>query len=125
MGGKRQPTQPASHDFKNSFDVTRQPLCFCGLDGTVWESNSAFCNLLGYSKQEIQGVSLLHSTAACDSDASNQHWQRLITSGMCNCAFYCHLVRKDQQQLLVNMDLNLIHKRNQPFCFLVATNPTQ
>ena len=27
-------------------------------------------------------------------------------------------------QVMVNMDLNLIHKRNQPYCFLVAVNPT-
>jgi len=121
----RPPTQPSSNDFKQSFDITRQPLCFCGLDGCIWESNAAFCNLLGYSKQEIHGLSLLNNTAPCDSDASSQHWQRLISSGMCNSAFYCHLIRKDNQQLMVNMDLNLLHKRNQPYCFLVATNPTQ
>jgi PAS domain S-box-containing protein len=124
MGAKRTQIQTSSHDFRSSFDVTRQPLCFCGLDGCVWESNSAFCKLLGYTKSEIHGISLLSSTAQSDSDASSQHWQRLISSGMCNSAFYCHLIRKDQQQLMVNMDLNLIHKRNQPYCFLVATNPT-
>lgn len=116
--------KPSSTDYRQSFDVTRQPLCFCGLDGSVWESNAAFCDLMGYGKQEITGLSLLQSTAPCDSDASSQHWQRLISSGMCNCAFYCHVIRKDSQQLLVNMDLNLIHKKNQPYCFLVATNPT-
>mmetsp|Transcript_22318 Transcript_22318/g.53546 ORF Transcript_22318/g.53546 Transcript_22318/m.53546 type:complete len:471 (+) Transcript_22318:123-1535(+) len=126
MGTKRAPSaiQTSSHDFRSSFDVTRQPLCFCGLDGCVWESNSAFCKLLGYTKAEIHGISLLSSTAQSDSDASSQHWQRLISSGMCNSAFYCHLIRKDQVQMMVNMDLNLIHKRNQPYCFLVATNPT-
>jgi len=125
LGGKRPlATQPGCGDYRTSFDVTRQPLCFCGLDGCVWESNAAFCNLMGYTKQEITGLSLLNSTAPCDSDASSQHWQRLISSGMCNCAFYCHVIRKDSQQLLVNMDLNLIHKKNQPYCFMVATNPT-
>ncbi len=49
--------------------------------------------------QEITGLSLLSSTAPCDSDASSQHWQRLISSGMCNCAFYCHIIRKDSQQV--------------------------
>jgi len=43
---------------------------------------------------------------------------------MCNTAFYCQLIRKDNQTLTVNMDLNLVHKRNNPYCFLVATNPT-
>jgi PAS domain-containing protein len=34
--------------------MVRQPLCFCGLDGLVWESNQAFCQLLGYSnKSEV------------------------------------------------------------------------
>mmetsp|Transcript_20203 Transcript_20203/g.48071 ORF Transcript_20203/g.48071 Transcript_20203/m.48071 type:complete len:461 (-) Transcript_20203:198-1580(-) len=124
MGGKRGVAQATSTDYRSSFEVTRQPLCFCGLDGCVWESNSALCSLLGYTKQEMAGLSLLNSTAACDCDASSQHWQRLISSGMCHSDFYCHLVRKDQQQLMVNIDLNLIHKRNQPYCFLVATNPT-
>mmetsp|Transcript_49050 Transcript_49050/g.98118 ORF Transcript_49050/g.98118 Transcript_49050/m.98118 type:complete len:215 (+) Transcript_49050:2-646(+) len=124
MGGKRATGQASSADYRSSFEVTRQPLCFCGLDGCVWESNAAFCSLLGYSKQEMTGLSLLNSTAAVDCDASSQQWQRLISSGMCHADFYCHLVRKDQHQLMVNIDLNLIHKRNQPYCFLVATNPT-
>eukprot|EP00802_Teleaulax_amphioxeia_P010704 Tamp_10733.p1 GENE.Tamp_10733~~Tamp_10733.p1 ORF type:complete len:451 (-),score=101.91 Tamp_10733:387-1739(-) len=118
-------SQPSSQDYQQSFEMVRQPLCFCGLDGLVWESNQAFCQLLGYTnKSEVTGLSLLNKTASSDNEASSQHWQRLITSGMCNTAFYCQLLRKDNQTLTVNMDLNLVHKRNTPYCFLVATNPT-
>lgn len=60
LGGKRPlATSPGSGDYRTSFDVTRQPLCFCGLDGCVWESNNAFCNLMGYTKQ----VRCTHSSA--------------------------------------------------------------
>ena len=120
----RPAAQPASHDYAHSFEMVRQPLCFCGLDGIVWETNQAFVHLLGYgNKSEVVGLSLLNKTASTDNEASSQHWQRLISSGMCNAAFYCQLIRKDNQTLTVNMDLNLVHKRNNPFCFLVATNP--
>ena len=30
---------------------------------------------------------------------------------------------QDNQTLTVNMDPNLVHKRGNPYCFLVATNP--
>jgi len=119
------PSLPASQDYHHSFEMVRQPLCFCGLDGLVWESNQAFSQLLGYEhKAQVTGLSLLNKTASTDNEASSQHWQRLISSGMCNTAFYCQLIRKDNQTLTVNMDLNLVHKRNNPYCFLVATNPT-
>jgi PAS domain-containing protein len=42
--------------------MVRQPLCFCGLDGLVWESNQAFCQLLGYSnKSEVRRHALKYT----------------------------------------------------------------
>ena len=59
----------------------RQPLCFCGLDGLVWESNQAFSQLLGYEhKAQVTGLSLLNKTASTDNEASSQ-----VCVSMCLC----------------------------------------
>ena len=41
-----------------------QPLCFAGLDSRVWEANSAFCTLLGYTRLEVTGLSIFSVTLA-------------------------------------------------------------
>ena len=75
--------------YRCCFDVTRQPVCFAGLDSRVWEANSAFCTLLGYTRLEIAGLSIFSVTLgyqAGDPEPST-HWQQSTASasGLCIC----------------------------------------
>ena len=45
---EQEPGTPTMAEFRCCFDVTRQPLCFTGLDSRIWEANTAFCTMLGY-----------------------------------------------------------------------------
>ena len=52
------PGKASTPDFRCCFDVSRQPLCFTGLDSRLWDANTAFCTLMGYTRMEISGLSL-------------------------------------------------------------------
>mmetsp|Transcript_4941 Transcript_4941/g.11856 ORF Transcript_4941/g.11856 Transcript_4941/m.11856 type:complete len:503 (-) Transcript_4941:104-1612(-) len=121
---------PNMAEFRVCFDVTRQPLCFAGLDSRVWEANAAFCTLMGYTRLEIGGLSLLTATAPSDADASQQQWQHMLAqsagpgNSMTSTTYCSKLQRKDSQQVTCNVDLSLIRRNGKPHAFLVAANPS-
>mmetsp|Transcript_56309 Transcript_56309/g.115156 ORF Transcript_56309/g.115156 Transcript_56309/m.115156 type:complete len:487 (-) Transcript_56309:40-1500(-) len=115
---------PGSAEFRCCFDVTRQPLCFAGLDSRVWEANAAFCTLLGYTRLEIGTVALLTQTAKEDAESTNQQWHHLLNSPQSSGSYLCKLLRKDSQQVSCNVDLSLIRRNGKPHLFLVAANPS-
>eukprot|EP00283_Hemiselmis_rufescens_P016618 CAMPEP_0173454470 /NCGR_PEP_ID=MMETSP1357-20121228/52477_1 /TAXON_ID=77926 /ORGANISM="Hemiselmis rufescens, Strain PCC563" /LENGTH=202 /DNA_ID=CAMNT_0014421499 /DNA_START=5 /DNA_END=613 /DNA_ORIENTATION=+ len=122
---KPTPGKGSSADFKSCFDVNRQPLCFAGLDSRLWDANSAFCTLMGYSRMEVTGLSLLNATAPTDTEAANAHWQNIVKNNQQTCLSYvCRLVRKDTQHIQCSLDLNLMVKGGKPVCLLVAANPS-
>jgi len=113
-------------DYRCSFDVNRQPMCFAGLDSRLTDANSAFCTLSGYARMEVNGISLFNCTAPADLEAVQQHWNQLAQPGADSSVSYkCRFVRKDGQQILCNIDLVCIQKQGKPFCFVVSANPTQ
>jgi len=121
---------PNMAEFRVCFDVTRQPLCFAGLDSRVWEANAAFCTLMGYTRLEISGLSLLTATAPSDADATQQQWQHMLGqsagpgNSMTSCSYISKLQRKDSQQVCCNVDLSLIRRNGKPHSFLIAANPS-
>lgn len=115
---------PGSSEFRCCFDVTRQPLCFAGLDSRVWEANAALCTLLGYTRLEIGTVALLTQTAKEDAEAASQQWHHMLNSNQTSASYLCKLQRKDSQQVSCNIDLSLIRRNGKPHLFLVAANPS-
>jgi len=119
------PGTPTMAEFRCCFDVTRQPLCFTGLDSRIWEANTAFCTLLGYTRLEISGLSLLSATAPSDTEASSERWHHMINSPQATTVSYmCKLQRKDSQQVGCNIDLSIVRRNGKAHCFLVAANPS-
>ena len=118
---------PSMAEFRCCFDVTRQPLCFAGLDSRVWEANSAFCTLLGYTRLEITGLSIFSVTLAYqpgDPEPST-HWHQSVQAGAAGTTCYlCKMQRKDSQEVACNIDLSLIKKAGKPYGYLVAANPS-
>eukprot|EP00281_Chroomonas_sp_CCMP1168_P013032 CAMPEP_0206282984 /NCGR_PEP_ID=MMETSP0047_2-20121206/39981_1 /ASSEMBLY_ACC=CAM_ASM_000192 /TAXON_ID=195065 /ORGANISM="Chroomonas mesostigmatica_cf, Strain CCMP1168" /LENGTH=434 /DNA_ID=CAMNT_0053713305 /DNA_START=29 /DNA_END=1333 /DNA_ORIENTATION=- len=116
--------QAGQADFRNCFDVSREPLCFAGTDSRLWDANASFCTLMGYTRMEIGGLSFMNATAPSDQDGAQQHWNALATGGgkTTSRSYKCKLVRKDGLQIAVNIDLNLVMKGTQPHCFLVAAH---
>mmetsp|Transcript_29720 Transcript_29720/g.74730 ORF Transcript_29720/g.74730 Transcript_29720/m.74730 type:complete len:103 (+) Transcript_29720:1243-1551(+) len=100
-------------------------MCFAGLDSRLSDANSAFCTLSGYSRMEVTGLSFLNSTAPADSEVATQQWQMILALGskQTSTSYRCRIVRKDGQQLMCNVDLNLISRQGKPHSFLVSVNP--
>mmetsp|Transcript_50004 Transcript_50004/g.156498 ORF Transcript_50004/g.156498 Transcript_50004/m.156498 type:complete len:487 (-) Transcript_50004:198-1658(-) len=122
---EQEPGTPTMAEFRCCFDVTRQPLCFTGLDSRIWEANTAFCTLLGYTRLEISGLSLLSATAPADTEASSERWHHMINSPQATPVSYmCKLQRKDSQQVSCNIDLSIVRRNGKAHCFLVAANPS-
>mmetsp|Transcript_62486 Transcript_62486/g.91583 ORF Transcript_62486/g.91583 Transcript_62486/m.91583 type:complete len:490 (+) Transcript_62486:131-1600(+) len=113
-------------EFRCCFDVTRQPLCFAGLDSRVWEANSAFCTLLGYTRLEVTGLSIFSVTLAYQAGdpEPSTHWQQSTANASGTTSYLCKMQRKDSQQVACNVDLSLIKKGGKPHCYLVAANPS-
>eukprot|EP00802_Teleaulax_amphioxeia_P007200 Tamp_07206.p1 GENE.Tamp_07206~~Tamp_07206.p1 ORF type:complete len:485 (+),score=71.91 Tamp_07206:298-1752(+) len=123
---KNEEGTPNMAEFRCCFDVTRQPLCFAGLDSRVWEANSAFCTLLGYTRLEVTGLSIFSLTMAYQpgEPEPSTHWQQSTANASGHTSYLCKMQRKDSQQVACNVDLSLIKKGGKPHCYLVAANPS-
>ena len=94
-------------------DTTADGLCIIGSDGRVREVNQAYCQLLGYSKDELLGMNLAELDAADHPFRLKHHIDQAIASG--GTRYVTSQRNKDGQPLDLEVALRYVDIDPEPY----------
>jgi PAS domain S-box-containing protein len=67
--------------YSTLFNATSDGICINSLDGTILETNDAYCQMSGYSRQELIGMPISRLEAAETPEEIAKHTKRVLESG--------------------------------------------
>lgn len=98
--------------FKILFDRIQTGLVIADLDGKYLKLNDAFCDMLGYDKEELLGKSYQEITHPDDIDGDDQNVQKLLKGDIDHFKMSKRYISKSGLIIYVVIVVNLIRKPN-------------
>lgn len=88
-------------------------------DGQFLESNQVFCNMIGYSADELRGMNFQQITHRDDLTADLHNVQQLLGGRQSSYSMEKRYIRRDGEALRVQLDVSLLRdERNRPVQFI-------
>ncbi|HET7467486.1 MAG TPA: PAS domain S-box protein [Candidatus Dormibacteraeota bacterium] len=94
--------------FRTLFEQSQAGMAFADLNGRLTSTNEAFRQLVGYSEQELRGVSVLELTHPEDLRASEDALRRVLAGEAPGYRIDKRFVRKDGQAVWVDVAARLV-----------------
>ncbi|HZK74598.1 MAG TPA: PAS domain S-box protein [Clostridia bacterium] len=94
--------------FRTLFEQAQAAMSFAGLDGRIFSVNPAFCEWLGYSENELRGLSIQDITHPDDVDATQEAWRRMMAGEAPGFRFERRFIRRDGQALWADVNARLV-----------------
>jgi PAS domain S-box-containing protein len=88
-------------------------------DGRIIDANSSYSAMIGYSRDELLGMSVKDVEASDTEDAIQQRLSRIMETG--SDRFETTHKRKDGKVIDIEASVNLLHNQERLFCFLRET----
>ena len=92
--------------FDYSFKKISAPIIFFKKDSTIYDCNEAYCNLLGFDKDELLSLSLYDFGSAYTYDTFSEYWESVKARG--SFSFISKRTRKDGSIIDVEITPNFI-----------------
>ena len=109
----------ADERFRATFDQAAIGIAHTSLDGCYISVNRTFCEMLGYSREEMLGMRLSDLTHPEDLNADAESELRLIAGAISCCTTAQRFIRKDGILVWVNRTVSLIRDQGgSPLYFL-------
>src|SRR5438477_2525336 len=104
--------------FRTLFEQAQAGMTFAGLDGKIMSVNPAYCDLLGYTADELKTMSVYDVTFQDDVDATKEAQRRMIAGEEANFRFEKRFLRKDGDVLWTDVAVRLVRDvDNKPLYF--------
>ncbi len=94
--------------FSTSFSDANIGIAVVSLDHSIIEANSTFCNMLGYSTDQIAGISLNEITHPDDVSISRDYHQKLIAGEIDNYYFEKRYLHKQGPDIWTLLNVSLV-----------------
>ncbi|TME97693.1 MAG: PAS domain S-box protein [Chloroflexi bacterium] len=94
--------------FRTLFEQSQAGMAFAGLNGRLTSTNEAFRQLVGYTEQELRGVSVLELTHPEDLMASEDALRRVLAGETPGYRIDKRYIRKDGQSVWVDVAARLV-----------------
>ena len=94
--------------FRTLFEQAQAGMSFAGLDGKIMSVNPAYCELLGYSADELKSMSVYDVTLADDIEATKEAHRRMMAGEEANVRFEKRFLRKDGDQVWADVAARLV-----------------
>jgi len=94
--------------FRAAFAHANTGMCLTGLDGRLFQVNSALAGILGYPEQELIGKSFREFTHPDDIAVSNQAVQDMVTGRQPSIEFEKRYLRKDGRTVLALVNATVV-----------------
>ncbi|WP_333608269.1 putative bifunctional diguanylate cyclase/phosphodiesterase [Arsukibacterium sp.] len=93
--------------FNQTFDHAAAGVAYVAPDGRLVRVNQAFCQLMGYSEQELAAMGLSQLTHPAEVMTDQQQWQQLVAGSSKRYSIEKRYLRKDGQQLWARLSVAL------------------
>jgi len=94
--------------FRTLFEQAQAGMTFAGLDGKIISVNPAYCDLLGYSADELKAMSVYDVTFPEDVDATKEAQRAMIAGEEDSFRFEKRFQRKDGDQVWTDVAVRLV-----------------
>ena len=94
--------------FRTTFEQAAVGICHLALSGTLIRINRRFCDILGYTQEELLGWNLEHTVHPEDREAEQQNMTRLLSREIGNYSMEMRQLRKDGSLVWVNLTKSLV-----------------
>jgi len=94
--------------FRNTFEQAAVGICHLALSGTLVRINRRFCDILGYTQEELLGWTLDHTIHPEDRAAEQENVARLLSREIDNYSLEMRQLRKDGSLVWVNFTKSLV-----------------
>lgn len=81
--------------FEAAFAHAAVGMAHIAMDGRLMRANRAFCDLVGYTLEEVPGLKLQDITDADGLDSDSEHWERMLTGDLDSFTTDKRFLRKD------------------------------
>jgi PAS domain S-box-containing protein len=112
--------QSSEKRFKAAFADAAIGMTLVSLDHRIIEANQAFCNMIGYLKEELVGFFITDITHPVDVDASVDHHLKLITGELDNYHIEKRYLHKQGHELWGDLSVSLVRDKDGEPLYSVA-----
>ncbi|MCL5280179.1 MAG: PAS domain S-box protein [Planctomycetes bacterium] len=110
----------SERQFRSTFENAAIGIAYVDLDGKITQANSRFCEITGYSSQEILGKTCEDITLAEDGEAEKESLRRLGEGAVAHYSIENCCVRPNGSLVWVHMTRSIQRdEAGQPDCFIV------
>jgi len=83
--------------FRSAFEITAIGKCLVDLEDKIWQVNASFCQMLGYSEQELLSLTFSGITVADDREIDQDYIQQLLNLQIPSYQIEKRFLQKDGQ----------------------------
>ena len=94
--------------FRTLFEQAQAGMTFAGLDGKIMSVNPAYCELLGYTADELKSMSIFDVTHPDDVEATKEAQRKMMAGDETNYRFEKRFLRKDGDQVWTDVAVRLV-----------------
>ena len=106
--------------FRSYFELPLIGIAITSLEMTWLEVNSTLCDMLGYSRQELTGMTWTQLTHPDDLDADLAQFNRMIGGQIDNYSMEKRFIRKDGDIVWTNLSVGCVRKPDGAVDYVVA-----
>ncbi len=104
--------------FRTLFEQAQAGMSFAGLDGKIVSVNPAYCELLGYSSDELKSMTVFDVTFPDDVAATSEASRSMLAGEVSDARFEKRFLRKDGDQVWADVAVRLVRDLdNKPLYF--------
>ena len=94
--------------FRTLFEQAQAGMSFAGLDGKFMSVNEAYCELLGYTADELKDMSVYDVTFSDDVAATKEAHRQMMAGEAANLRYEKRFLRKDGDQVWADVAVRLV-----------------
>ncbi len=111
--------QQSEHTFRGAFETAAHGMAIVDLDGSFLKTNQAFCDIVGYDKNELQKINFQSITHLDDLDADLKSLQGLISGVQKSYRMEKRYIHKSGHAVWALLSVSLVSdKNNKPINFV-------
>lgn len=103
--------------FRKAFDFAPVGMALVGVDGAFLQMNSALCNLLGYTQDELSGMYQQDLTHPSDLENERNQLSELL-SGLSSTQYEKRYLPKNGDDIWALVSVSLLMQGDTPMCYL-------
>jgi PAS domain S-box-containing protein len=110
----------AEERFRATFEQTAVGMAHIAPDGRLLRVNQQFCDILGYTRQEMEGLTIRETTHPDDLGRDLDHMRQLLAGKNPTCSREKRYVHKDHSVVYVRVSLSVLQKSTGQPKYLVS-----